>query len=1644
MMLREAGIDHLLTPPQLAQSLRKLMRTNSIQSISQALLSAVENSLLGPTVFAIWLSVSHSPVAIRKALEQDISVEVRKSGIKELGKALKGLRWKDTWHGLGGTQGLLGIASTLSVRETRDFCAAIGCCARVKDVEEKREKVTELFKSLFQVAFPNTMHGNPDKRSLHTSYARLVPSCSPSLVRAVLEKTIEVDIDISVIPAHIMLLNQSDTLRALALDGILQGILTGRRWLSDLSQRYPPHRSADRMPGFSASMFFSLEVLQKMSSLERHTSAPEELIPSLVEPLVRRAIKRLPWQQIKDILDLTVRYLDRNRGAVKELSYSPWRLLHLVAICWSRQPNMFEEQFSRLLKFSSPGSERVNVVSFEPLMTGIAQSRRYALLRFCYARVVDQDLDNDEHLKCATGTLSARLLDELDPKSALALFTRLRKSRGDEELVGKGPNGAITNFQSKERFSRTLHLGDPDLFQIFLTHRSGREQDAEILGIKLGYEQRKKATSCSEQKARAYYAKSVLYYAIASGSLYSYKEALLWARRFVRDPLTVPELFQHYPKEAKNLLAGQAKMRGTEFDKAMIDAHIKIANEILCDLFETVVLASKEPSFHVNHWDGTLNLFHEVVIRRIELSKDLKTRLNLSEEIIYDTIWRDTLCLLTSVEEQALKPDHDRLQINSVNGILGYSEVIVKDEPLSTYRFMDDLAKARNDLWHKIRPTVFPRTASLPEPYPRGLPIQYLTGPFVVHHPCLDEVTPYIAARTNAAIFLKPAAALEPWPTDEDKQHAIGRLVDSYEFALKLYIPDCLLQEEKKMRVKKAWDYAIGPLSTSRMSFEEAIRYWESKTRHKFVELWPTADPDSRSLGKWPIMPSIDDPSLPEKWNPMPLVEKKIQTRYLEILTYIDVSKAISSLPHTKIVSKLEWFHPVIPGKSHEEDGIWHWTRTRLAKRVPAVREGQILSALLYLDARSSSKQRILGSPFPSQECARYPCFLLYDQFLSKADLNINRAIEALEAHLENVPPKLLAELTSNTLDALTEIPPGNKSSVGLEAMAFRLLILLTKCDRPELALDLAVRTIIEYPDSSSRHRQFLSLPFLRRLASTQTVFCIQKFSRAIVAKLEEQEETRKAAKLDSTDAKFREETNISKDAPPSRPVIKVTTVKFLAQLLRDTEIVPQEASLTVLTMLSQKAKHVDLKMAVVETLLEMLRFCSVIQSRNILRALESSTSAAGQLDSKNSISDEEWASCLSSSVLPKTSTSLIEPNRILEAILQFLIRVSSTFAHRANFTNRIVLPNIVRLKQETAKWIQTFLRHYGLSPGVLQELYIPPVPRQHRVWQVLLSHNLQYLPSSVLEDFHAYILFVIDPPAPIAALNRRLAADPHLRNEDTVKYWLLEYHSESHHRTQISTLILTMINVLSTSRPPQLGELGSTSNDTITTDMIQKNILTEYSTLLLSNAAHGLQNAELLTSSLAPSFGTSSTALRTWMQNTKPIIPALITFIDSLRTRAWQRDANRVPQLLPDTFPLRLHLLKYPSLPSEDNTKEVSQEEKCAVFAAQVEKLVDRMPGTVYHRNYEDLKMALKHVVGLDRILTAAVLGDVSKTRLSWLTAQDLLRVELAAGLLRGVDVSVEEQKLRGRLKELVGAWRMCESEVVRRFGWEMQIAGI
>jgi hypothetical protein len=177
----------------------------------------------------------------------------------------------------------------------------------------------------------------------------------------------------------------------------------------------------------------------------------------------------------------------------------------------------------------------------------------------------------------------------------------------------------------------------------------------------------------------------------------------------------------------------------------------------------------------------------------------------------------------------------------------------------------------------------------------------------------------------------------------------------------------------------------------------------------------------------------------------------------------------------------------------------------------------------------------------------------------------------------------------------------------------------------------------------------------------------------------------------------------------------------------------------------------------------------------------------------------------------------------------------------------------------------------------------------------------------------------------------------------------------------------------------------------------------------------------------------------KAWLENTKPVIEDIINYIESMRTREWQRNSQRKPAILPTTFNLRLWLLCYPSQPSSKTAPE-----KCKDFAEQISVLVNKIAGgnRPYHEEFRLLKSAALKCPTRDCALVACYLGDLSRTRLSWLTAVDLLRVELADALFWAA--TPPENDITIRARETLTSWAINENEDARMRGMKLLARGI
>ncbi|KAF9630094.1 hypothetical protein BFW01_g275 [Lasiodiplodia theobromae] len=1347
------------TPPGLVQLLRTSSSSLSTDAISNHLLHGVSTGSLQPIHFTIWLQFCKSPAAIRLALAHADSRAVRQAGIKQLGRQLASARWRETWDGLGGTEGIQDLLRGLPVVEIKQFVSVVLARALLPAL------------SLPASISPSDDEGNAaaaaaarDERPVAGFYEPLLQAIPPSAAAALLSQSLTAGGDTADSKAQLSLAQRYPSVVQTAIfaaifnsdtDAQLQKIKPALTALLHGRISTDPSPSD---PSFSGSMHFSLSLLRRLAAAAEqdekttHFFPPAMFLPDLVEPLLRRCRRRrarVQWRRVLEIVALAARYLTRHpeaaaapglalpRGRGSFPAGKDQQLLVAWAVrLWGRHPDEeCDEVLRALVRLAVPEGERAKEVVSVFALDGVAKARRYEFLRLCGREVGWGDVHVDEDLKkerMPTRGWDLALFKWLPAGDAWTLFERARR--------------CVDGFAKQV---------DVDRLRLELLKRRGEKEKVVELVTKRIEEYKRKAETSRAQPDRAAHGRSALAWASDSGSPKVFTEAVLWSRRFIRDPLTVPELYNRNIFAAEDFLVGNpGGLESAETTVETLRASVVEANEAIWTLLETIVMAMREPAAMWSIHTPPRILFRSVVdLRRTTFSTALEKTSRFSEDDIYRIIWEDTLALLIRAEKAFLDPGPARWMEGNVEGVLEYYSVVkVENASPSTYRFFDELAKARDQLWRDLRPTQKPATSSLPEPYPRGLAIQNLTGNIRMRASDAQEMTPYIASRARAVLFMDPTKALALYPDDEVLQAAAEGFVDSYQEALEIFIPNTLPKEERKRRVEEVWAHAVGPCSQGRMSSSEPFRYWRGSSSFEGVEFWPKESanpPQEEDLPTHdPRVPQVGNASEVLEWDPLPPSVTPIKERTLDAV-YIDIAKNMPSDFSRTIKTILEFDPPVVPGVPSDQLIV------TIGKNTPAEFESHAVSALLFLDTKTGAPKRLLDSPFPSTDEVRYPAMRLHNNFFFKGEKDIPWALEALKSHAKTIPPHLIFQLAQNSLEHIMSTSSGGSIPYEQEKIAFGLISLLQKGDRPALAADLAIQAIVNFPDSSSWHRQLLTLTLLNCLPPAAASACVTSFAAAVAKGLQAQQRELKEEEGqidDDDDDNKAAATDAPSPAPPA-PRIKVTTAKHLAQLLATTSssIAPSLAVEILTRDLLVAGAHPDIQTAALDALLSMLSPLPPPASSDtptptpsptdtrILAVLEKDLVPLASRITSRPLDEAGWRAAETSDggYVPKLLTveqldATTRTPPLLASLLRF-VRAHTYWGQQpawfvAPLVRRVVVPVVARLSGGTRRWVGVMLRRYGggelgeeeVAGWLEKEVVVPPL--HPRVWRAVFG----------------------------------------------------------------------------------------------------------------------------------------------------------------------------------------------------------------------------------------------------------------------------------------------------------------------------------
>ncbi|KAF3275914.1 hypothetical protein TWF970_006525 [Orbilia oligospora] len=1224
---------------EVARYLRDLSREGDVENATQQLIDAVERGSIAPSTLKIWLSISHEPAVLKKAFEQSVSVRIRKIAIDQLEKLLRSRKWKETWDGLGAVEGFVNLFRSLSTSDVQDICRAIGSSTKGED-SEKREAITDLSEALRSQTL--------DTRPLAEYYKYLLPGCTKSHAAKAVDTQME---GINHRQQDLLLRNHNNVLHDNFLKMVLDYDGPDRPWLFGLMQNYPATPAATR-PHLSSSMEFSLEVLR---SLVQDGNVPqisnEAFMFEIAQPLLLRCLKRgVATETVREVADLICKYINRRPSAGRVLEVTRdyyWDdrknkaiLLEKLAESWLRTPEILGDLFRLLLgKLQFDQWIRdVPIDAFNSLLKKFDLKFRYKLLKFCIRfstiKKDEKDITFDDALARTSGQLSSGSLGDFDPEDALDLLLRAHKARGDKicgtAYIGN-TNGLFSTGKeepSEKSTGRDSYLPvDLDIWQVYFLQRASRQEEAENLA-KLRIAERKKAQSTPDEQYRLLHARAVVFYGIASGSLSILGEAINWTKRLTRDPNIT--IFKDTPSEIYKLLSGLPSTIGN--DASALRDQVKEANRIMRNLCDIVFAGSKDPAFEISNWKDVFDFPHRAIYERAVRSAELKE--HFSDEEIYSILWEDTLKLLIDVEQKVV--DNSQLQ----NADEHYYKTGIRS----------------------------------PNTIPSSI--------FLDAHHSPEELTPYIALRTKAAVFPPAEISKILIPTKNNPPIANGDplqdFIDDYQYALNLYISVDVPEQERQTRFDSAWDYAIGPLSEGRMTTEQAIRYWRNIFSNTII------NPDqSRSPYGWTIGGYLDSDVIPEHkkrifredlkrvrgssvetkpealripaidnadsildWDATPELKESIAPEMITEVTYIDIATNNHSRGHLERYTEgrdkdyLGYISETrLPGQTYWRNAIWTRSGDQKAKALFQSQEAQILSALLYLQAKTQLPEKLLTSPFPSADDMRYPASRLSAECLSKLiaveerttssrrrrgrgetprttkglKANAKAALKALEAHISFVPPTLMLKLVENALSSLDAADQEDRNTdfVALEALTYNLLRLLARSDRPKLALEPANRIILKHPAACFWFKTIFTQGFFRDLSPQDAGEGMAKFSETVSSLLDQMEKAKESKKTKSADEKTSGEEKDTgtkeqgsgienpeplvekpqSEAPKEESgFVKVSTIKLLVELFEDADFLPKESSLSNIHALSKTTSNADIHRTVIYYLTRVLK----------------------------------------------------------------------------------------------------------------------------------------------------------------------------------------------------------------------------------------------------------------------------------------------------------------------------------------------------------------------------------------------------------------------------------------------------------------------
>ncbi|GAB1736035.1 hypothetical protein NU219Hw_g6089t1 [Hortaea werneckii] len=1566
-------------PAELADYLLSATRRYGSQAVSFHLLQAAKiESIPAKAVFSVWLPACQDPARVVTAMTFEHSRSVRKLAIKQFGKLLRSAWFAEAWNALGGVEGALEYLAGASVRDVAFFCRTIartGTCT--KALVERQEAIAELLQALLSQYFPHTMHRTSDKRPLERYYALMIAAGTPEIANACTSLDIwPQQRNIRYLSAH------PEVARRQCLDAMIAKDRFAHffKIYGPLTRSIPPEPVQGSL--LSASMSFSISILEELTAgritIENDFLFWNDFCIPLLKRLYRRKCSAETCTKVVKLLHQNFHlsgkellYPGLNRGAMLAT------IFHVVKI-WSRYPQALRPALQDFFNTFDSRDDKI-LHSLVDWISAIRPQLRYDLVKLFLisAPRFNLDIEDDNQLKASDFLWPYKLFLVLPKTSARRLLERLTRLRLEEDLIEprllKDYTVSVKCDGAYKAAEILLYLsqGDSDHVQ----HARDAVRDSQV-----------KSERSGDQSYRARWAVRSFLRAFASGISTLVADVMTWARRLNRDSLTVKELYDlNVLDEGVSLLSGMPLPSNSSLEAfEAIEDRVKEGNEILLMLFETACMCTREPAFDPEDWESLPTLAMRVVQMRLDRVDALQHRSQVSDAVLYDSVWADTIQTVLAIERMCHQQQGKKLGLNWVGGQLqDYdSSLQLTSESRSSHRFIDDLARQRDELWQSFRKASSPAVVTLPYPLPRGLPLQWLLPGSMLKLRTGCNL-PYLETRAASIVFMPPDAAQKSIEGIED---TAGIFVEDWKAALQIYVATAA-QGQREARIKGAWEHALHHLTPAPFSTTQAILFWK--------EIFSQVGLESKFVARpLPQLPDFDDALRSQEWDPASTIGlNSTRKRGVEptILTFMLSMDCIQ--PTTRPNEDDELTNSV----EAPRPSFWQYLQP-ITRPHPTGREAMIAAALLLTGSFSGTSSHLTTAPFPSARDVRFPAAYLDENFLETSN-DITAAIDYLKKNSGDVPLRPVEETLKNIFSTARERTEEDDISNQM-----RLLKLLARGDRPASAIKLVMTVVLEHPNDSSWHWQLLTNSFLNGLGSREATDLVKTLAESVRQRMMAQKDNPEALPARSS-------------GDSRSPAVKVTTIKLVASLLAGRGFVDDTVAVRSLISLLSCAQHIDVRAALIRSLLEILaRTQDGAAKEEIVSSLESyAIPIIAAFDERFPSAGSERL--VSSNSLPEIDNPS-DPDHLgpsTEAIMNFCTGDSLSYkaseADRRHLLEKVLLPGMQLSAVRHREWSLAFAQRLGCDL-IPDEYAIMPVKPELLV--IPLFRCGKWMPAATLDAYADLMAMRLAPSSHLDAITQKVLDDLELRQSNAGQHWLSIWRKSSECVPHRGRYLEALLN----------HDLEPTSSQFVSHDQVQGQVLRIFDLALRQGdpSFPGWGRGQL-----GIRKGMTPEDKREWDSKVRPVVEEMINRVESMRTEEWQRDPNRTPKVLPRTFPLRLWLLNYPVTSSERETQ---------IFAGEIIDLLriianDHRP---YKQAFEDVKDAILKLDDRNVAHVTVVLGSLADFKDIHHPLADHLRVALAADLLRHWStVNLKDVNLIQEIRQMVQAWLCSCDEDIR-----------